>query len=140
MFVRARISKEFLFEASHVLPNHSGKCSRLHGHNYHVVVKVVGPIRIANGSSSEGMVMDFGELKVLWKGLCEPSLDHRHLNDTLPVDVPTAENIAAWIFSQLNGYIGEGRSIDLAVPMEEVALESVTVWETDGASAEVGRG
>jgi 6-pyruvoyltetrahydropterin/6-carboxytetrahydropterin synthase len=37
-----RIRKRFRFESSHVLPHHTGKCARLHGHSYRLEVTVRG--------------------------------------------------------------------------------------------------
>ena len=37
-----QIRKQFAFEAAHVLPYHTGKCSRLHGHSYRLEVALEG--------------------------------------------------------------------------------------------------
>src|SRR5919198_4185733 len=59
----AIITKEFTFEASHHLPGHRGKCRRPHGHSYRLQISLRGPIIDAPGESSDGMVMDFDDLK-----------------------------------------------------------------------------
>lgn len=56
-----RIVKSFTFDASHQLVGHKGKCANLHGHTYKLEVAVSGEL-ISNGSS-EGMVVDFTDLK-----------------------------------------------------------------------------
>lgn len=93
------IGKEFRFEAAHVLPNHAGKCSRLHGHSYVVVVEASGPVQPADGSATEGMVMDFSDLSRVWKSNVFPLIDHQYLNEQMPEDLlpTTAENIATWL-------------------------------------------
>lgn len=53
--------KEFEFDAAHNLINYHGKCERLHGHTYKLVVKLEG-IR-----GSEDMIYDFVDLKNLVK-------------------------------------------------------------------------
>jgi 6-pyruvoyltetrahydropterin/6-carboxytetrahydropterin synthase len=123
--MRARIAKEFRFEASHVLPNHEGKCSRLHGHSYVVVVECEGPVRSADGSSSEGMVVDFSRLSAIWKTELHPRVDHHHLNDVMPThwQPTTAENIAGWLLGELKARL----------PL----VIAVTVWETATSSARV---
>lgn len=118
---RAHITKVFYFEAAHQLPNHDGKCSRLHGHNYQVEITASGPVRDLDGTSSEGMVLDFGWLSDFWKKECEPVLDHRFLNEVL--SVPTAERVAAWIMRAFQ------RSPWPAM------ISTVRVWETPDASA-----
>lgn len=49
--------KKFSFEAAHNLTKYHGKCEKLHGHTYRLVVKIEGPL------NEEEMVMDFAELK-----------------------------------------------------------------------------
>lgn len=68
------ISKRFTFEASHVLPKHPGKCSRLHGHSWVLTVTVMGPI-----DPETGLVMDFGELKDVVQRMIIDKVDHQHL-------------------------------------------------------------
>lgn len=80
------ISKEFRFEASHVLPAHPGKCARLHGHSYLLTVSLVGYV---NGRT--GFVMDYGEMSDLLNPLVD-LFDHHHLNDVM--EYPSAENLA----------------------------------------------
>ncbi|CAA0101049.1 6-carboxy-5,6,7,8-tetrahydropterin synthase [Halioglobus japonicus] len=91
------IYKEFHFEAAHRLPNvpEGHKCSRLHGHSFHVRLVVAG-----DAPEPEGWVMDFAELKSAFKPLYD-QLDHRYLNDIPGLDNPTSENIAVWIWNRL---------------------------------------
>lgn len=97
--MRGRICKVFSFDAAHQLPLHDGKCRNLHGHTYRVEVEFEGEL-IESGPKS-GMVVDFGDVKAVWKENVEPLLDHRYLNDTLDdIPVTTAEWIAYWIFER----------------------------------------
>ena len=104
------LSKTFRFEASHILPKHPGKCSRLHGHSWVLTVFVEGPVDFATG-----FVMDFAIISKLVKPLVE-RLDHRHLGtwpfvalaqdpwwvEGLPnVFYPTSENLLLWLGEQL---------------------------------------
>ncbi len=91
------IFKEFTFEAAHFLPNvpTDHKCRRLHGHSYHVVIYLEGPI-----GDESGWVMDFGELKKHFKPVYN-RLDHRFLNDIEGLENPTSENLARWIWNEL---------------------------------------
>jgi 6-pyruvoyltetrahydropterin/6-carboxytetrahydropterin synthase len=91
------IWKEFGFEAAHLLPNVPAghKCARLHGHSFRIEVHAEGPVR-----AHEGWVMDFGDLKALWRPLHE-ALDHRYLNDIAGLENPTSENLARWIWDRL---------------------------------------
>lgn len=68
------VSKEFRFEASHVLPKHPGKCSRLHGHSWVGWLTVEGPVNEATG-----FVIDYADLKTLIDKHIVGLLDHQHL-------------------------------------------------------------
>src|SRR4026209_1308851 len=102
--MEGRICKRFTFDAAHKLPNHDGKCRNLHGHTYLVEIEFTG--ELVAGGPKEGMVVDYGDIKDVWKGACEPLLDHRYLNETLADDIPvtTAEWIAVWIHRRFTAY------------------------------------
>lgn len=126
----ASLTKTWTFDAAHQLPNHDGKCARLHGHTYKVELTVTGEIKDANGDADEGMVIDFGALSTIWKKYLEPALDHRFLNDELPsaYHPTTAENIACWLADEFADHL-------LALPVQ---VTRVRVWETPTGYAEVG--
>lgn len=107
------LRREYRFEASHVLPRHPGRCSRLHGHSYRLIVTLSGPIE-----PQQGMVLDFEDLDAIVRDEVLERLDHRHLNDLL--ENPTAEWIAVWIW----------RALRPGLP----GLESVELFEVEGAS------
>lgn len=123
----ALVVKSFEFAAAHVLPNHLGKCSILHGHNYKVEVGVRGAIDDDPSSPTFGMVVDFGDLKAAVHKNILDRLDHSYLNTSLPDEIkpPTAENLAWYIFSVLN--------------REYAPISFVRVWETSTSYAEVTR-
>jgi 6-pyruvoyltetrahydropterin/6-carboxytetrahydropterin synthase len=105
------------FSASHIIPGHPGKCKRLHGHNWKAEIHVK-----AHKLNAIGIAIDFQDIK---RAAADPIavLDHYHLND-LPAfkdNVPTAENVSAWLY----------REIARTINTEDVSLESVTLWETD---------
>lgn len=105
--------KEFKFDAAHNLVSYKGKCEKLHGHTYRLVVVLDGvPDR-------EGMIMDFLELKEIVGEKVLKKLDHSYINDILKQ--PSAENIAVWVWQQLE----EG------VRRENCRLYEVQVWETE---------
>lgn len=121
---RVMVSKEFTFDAAHHLHCYEGKCKNLHGHTYKVVFGVSGYV------DDLGIVVDFGDLKQIWKDKIEKYLDHRYLNETLPPMNTTAENMVVWIFEQMESSLKE---------YEEVRTEFVRLYETPTSYAEVKR-
>lgn len=87
------ISKRFEFSASHQLEGlpEGHPCSRVHGHNYAVEVVLQSEIL-----DDTGFVVDFKDLKPL-KTYLDDALDHRHLNDVLPVQT-SSEQIAKHLY------------------------------------------
>jgi 6-pyruvoyltetrahydropterin/6-carboxytetrahydropterin synthase len=113
------ITKIFYFEAAHRLPLHKGKCQNTHGHGYKIEVTIEGEPKTIG--SSTGMVMDFGDLtKIVNREVIE-KLDHKMINDIIVV--PTAEEIAEWIFVRVE----EG----LKMGGESCKVKRIRVWETN---------
>ena len=98
------LEKEFKFEAAHQLPQHDGKCRRLHGHSWKGRVVVEGTHLIASGPKT-GMVMDYSDIKAALDPLVEGHLDHYYLNDSTGLENPTSENLALWVFTMLRDKI-----------------------------------
>lgn len=94
------LKKRFTFEAAHFLPQHQGKCRRLHGHSWVGWVEVFGE-RLQEDGPQSGMVMDYSCIAEAIKPVVEQYLDHHCLNETLPLASPTSEAIAAWVYEQL---------------------------------------
>lgn len=111
------IEKKFEFSASHRLkglpPEHP--CSRLHGHNYAVILTLR-----SEHLNEVGFVRDYRELDTVKKWIDE-QIDHRDINKVFPKMNPTAENIAKLIFE--------------AFCMEYPELVAVTVQETEKTKA-----
>lgn len=116
------LRKSFRFEASHILPKHPGKCSRLHGHSWVLHVFVEGSV-----NKETGFVMDFADISKMVKPLIE-RLDHRHLGapymvvdghymlTTVPeMDYsfyPSSENLLIWIGNELLRYWDYGNGLE----------------------------
>jgi 6-pyruvoyltetrahydropterin/6-carboxytetrahydropterin synthase len=95
---RMRLDVEFYFAAAHRLPRYEGPCFRLHGHNYKFFVTLEGEV-----DPRTGMIADFGDVKKAVGERVLSRVDHRDLNAIL--DNPTAENIARWIWEELEGHV-----------------------------------
>src|SRR5512140_1722164 len=88
------ICKTFRFEAAHRLPNVPAghKCSRLHGHSFHLEVYVSG-----EPQEQSGWIVDFGQIKAVVRPILE-QLDHYYLNEIPGLENPTSENLSRWIW------------------------------------------
>lgn len=117
------LTKEFKFEAAHVLVGHDGKCARLHGHSWKGRVILKGDTLHREGPKA-GMLADFGDVSAAVQPLVEEYLDHHFLNETLGTDRPTSEFVAEWLFNKLRGKLRE--------------LAAVEVFETCTSSCRYG--
>ncbi len=143
-----KISKVIEFDMGHRVPSHNGKCRNLHGHRYKVEVVVDGIVIKTKGSSDEGMVIDFGDLKRIMMEQIDEPLDHGLMLSNedpvlpllmsskasdwmkiIPVScIPTAENIAMLIFEKLEPELLQAG----------IKLEAVNIWETPTSCAYYG--
>jgi 6-pyruvoyltetrahydropterin/6-carboxytetrahydropterin synthase len=91
------IFKKFTIEAAHWLPNVPAghKCGRMHGHSFHLEIYVDGSV-----DPHLGWVMDFAELKSAFNAI-EDRIDHRCLNEVQGLENPTSENLARWLWQEL---------------------------------------
>jgi len=143
-----QITKEFELAYAHKLPNHSGKCKRLHGHNARILVTVRGLPVEELGVSDEGMVIDFGSpgLKQIVNEVIIDKWDHRFLangdevinghlvdldNDenVLIAARTTAENLARIAFQRIQDRLMTDYN------NRDVMVEEVTWYETPMSSA-----
>ena len=114
-----QITRRLEFDAGHRLPNHNSQCRHLHGHRYAIEITVDADVVASSGSSDEGMVMDFSDVKSIARAVLVDQWDHAflaHRGDRQIVDflasinghktvlldaVPTAENLARIAFGIL---------------------------------------
>jgi 6-pyruvoyltetrahydropterin/6-carboxytetrahydropterin synthase len=115
------LNVETKFASSHQLRGYKGKCENIHGHSWKVQVCVC-----SKELNDIGLAIDFTDLKRIMDEIVKP-LDHTCLNDIDPFTAinPSSENIAKYVFDSLG---------DKVVPYR-VIVKSVTVWESDSASA-----
>ena len=109
------------FSAAHCIDGYAGDCARLHGHNWRVVAA------FKNEKLDElGFAWDFKKAKTFLNEILK-EFDHDLLNkkEILAGGNPTSERIAEAIYKKLKK----------GVP-ENIAVESVEVFESDSASVE----
>ncbi len=112
---------ESKFAAAHQLRGYKGACEKLHGHNWRVTVAVT-----AERLNDIGIAIDFHDLKKSLREVLD-QLEHTFLNDIFPFTQinPSSENIAKWIYDSMTKKING----------DDLEVASVTVWESDAASA-----
>ena len=141
-----KIGKIIQWDMGHRVLNHRSVCKGLHGHRYKAEICVEGELVLESGASEEGMVIDFADIKKIALQFIQEKLDHAFMvwdkDEELlaffqkskghkPVIVPftpTAENVAAYIFQQLQDKFTD-------VFKTGLRLQSVKLWETPSSYA-----
>lgn len=136
-----RATKQIEWDMGHRVLNHKSQCKNLHGHHYKLEISIEGQLVNTQGSSNEGMVIDFTDIKQIAMDKIHNVLDHGFViwdKDTVLVEfyknnptlkhliVPftsTAENLAEWIFQTLDKEYGDLYGTGLN-------LYEVKLWET----------
>ena len=113
------ITRKLEFDAGHRIPDHKSQCRNLHGHRYTLEITLVGEVIEEEGSSDNGMIMDFSDVKALAKIHLVDVWDHAFLvyakdtavrsflatiadHKTVVIDkIPTVENLARTAFDTL---------------------------------------
>ena len=144
------ITRKLEFDAGHRIPNHRGDCRNLHGHRYVLHITLSGEVQDIQGDSSEGMLMEFTDVKQLAEKHLVSLWDHaflvyehdvpvRRFLDSLPdhktvvLDrIPTVENLAQTAFDIL-------RDVYERQSDQNLVLESIRLYETPNNWAEVRR-
>jgi len=112
------------FSSGHYLRDYYGKCENPHGHNYRVLITLVGERLETNG-----LLLDFKLLKRLLQPTIQ-YLDHNMINDLEPFTSvnPSAENLAKYFFDRISREL-------LELTAGRVRVKDCTIWETDTSFA-----
>ncbi len=103
------IFKEFIAESAHRLPHVPAghKCGRLHGHSFRIRIAVRG-----EPAAETGWIIDFGDIKAAFAPIYA-QLDHNYLNDIPAMENPTSENLAIWIWQQLQPSLPQLSAVEI---------------------------
>ena len=147
------ITRKFTFNMAHRVPNHKSKCRNLHGHTYKLLITFLGSLIDEEGNSSEGMVFDFSDVKSLVGEFIDDQMDHAFmgmknseeelftlcLNNNWKLTVvkfpPTVENIAKYIFDEVNKKINRAMDINMFPMPDDLKVSKVELWETPNCYA-----
>lgn len=138
------ITKTIEIDMGHRVPNHKSKCRNLHGHRYKIEVGVDDKVINTKGSSDEGMVIDFSDLKFGMMEYIDKFFDHSFMvseeDDFVNMFrlmkeegqkinivnfIPTAENLAKYWYDIMKSFL-------LA---RMIQIKYVKVWETPTSTA-----
>ena len=140
-----QITKSIEWDMGHRVPNHRSKCRNPHGHRYRMELTLTGLINRVHGASSEGMVIDFGDVKKVMMEQIHDVLDHGfmiyekdHILSTffemnaeekfkvikVPF-VPTVENVSNWCYNRLTQHFSN-----------DISVYNVRVYETPNSWAD----
>ena len=118
------ITVEAGFSSGHYLRNYKGKCENPHGHNYRVLVTLIG-----EELDPTGLLLDFKLLKTLLRPVVD-RLDHQMINDLDPFTKlnPSAENLARYFYEETVRQLSE-------MTAGRVRIKDCTIFETDTSFA-----
>jgi len=142
------ITRKLEFDAGHRIPDHKSQCRNLHGHRYTLEITLVGRVIEVEGSSDNGMIIDFSDIKTLAKQHLVDVWDHAFIvyekdrpvrdflaslpdHKTVVIDrIPTVENLARTAFDILNAAYKDAYGTGLH-------LQKLVLHETPNCWAEI---
>lgn len=112
------------FAGGHHLRDYPGNCETPHGHNWKVRVTVR-----ATELDKLGMGIDFKVLKKLVKTTLD-KIDHKNLNELPYFETinPSSENIAKFIFNDLEKQLQKDRYCIYSVTVKETDFQGLTYY------------
>ena len=92
------LTRKYTLQAARKLTkiNRDHICANLHGHTFHVTIKIEGLLNKKND-----FVMDFFDIDKIFNNAIFKKLDHKFLNDIEGLASPTTEKLAIWIWYHL---------------------------------------
>jgi 6-pyruvoyltetrahydropterin/6-carboxytetrahydropterin synthase len=139
------ITKEFSFDAAHLLENHPAKCKNLHGHTYKMFVTV------SKEELDNNMVIDFGDLKRIVNETLIDKIDHSFIYNCNTDKEYVNEIVKVLEDNGLKTYKFETRTtceemiqvifdlLEKELEKENIKLESIKLYEGAGSYAEYSK-
>lgn len=70
------VHREIQIDCGHRVPDHASKCRSPHGHRYRIVATCGGEVLSEPGNPENGMVIDFGNIKMAMMDVLDAIFDH----------------------------------------------------------------
>lgn len=90
------VERSYRFEASHRLLRSGDKRVRMHGHSWRAYVMLASS---ALGTGGEAVCAGLADAAM--GVILEHNLDYHHLNESMNLENPTAEELARWVYEYL---------------------------------------
>ena len=112
------ISQTFTFDSAHYLSDREGRpeYGRMHGHSF-VCEVTLGGTRLPG----HDWLVDYATFEAALNEV-KGTLDHQTLNDIAGLEIPTMENISAWISEKLSVWLNTFKSKDQKLEITQVKL------------------
>lgn len=118
------VHREIQIDCGHRVPDHASKCRSPHGHRYRIIATCGGEVLSEPGNPENGMVIDFGNIKMAMMDVLDGIFDHAFVishQDTMMMDWyfpgedpnKVLQRFNAEIDRQLSAYGIEGNAIQL---------------------------
>ena len=118
------VHREIQIDCGHRVPDHASKCRSPHGHRYRIIATCGGEVLSEPGNPENGMVIDFGNIKMAMMDVLDGIFDHafvlsHHDMEMMPFFFPSEnsnevlQRFNAEIDRQLSAYGIKGEAIQL---------------------------
>ena len=141
-----RVTREFSFEAAHMLSGYVGACQNLHGHSYKLQVTFEGTPNAKDDDPDAGMVIDFKDLKEQVDELIIQKMDHAILFSNPGLQGTAEKELYNWATHHgMRHFILPGRCTaeNIATYIRNTLMKHfvcviyVKLWETEKSFVEV---
>lgn len=141
-----KVTREFSFEAAHMLSGYAGQCKNLHGHSYKLQVTVEGSPSHRQGESDAEMVIDFTDLKAVVQKEVIDCVDHAIIFSNYSCRKDAEEELYRWATKYGMKFVelgGRCTAETIATWIRDILIRKmgcyvyVRLWETEKSFAEV---
>lgn len=104
--------------AAHFLKDQGGRCENLHGHQYEIILYILG----SSNDLKNNMIIDTYKLDEIFENFI--GVDHLFLNDFMQSENPTMEEMSMFFFNGLKNNIPNLYSVEVYETPENSVIYS----------------